>query len=157
MLNLPWLLLPWRAMVENEHVLSGLIRKRAEIAGELEALQGRATALCAALDGLDTAIRLFAPDAELDAIGPKRPAFPYTVMPGQTSRVVLDALREASQPLTTRELTLHVIAGRNLDAEDQALFLAIQKRVLASLRNLRMRGMAQSDKPSGGNLRWALT
>ena len=50
--------------MENEHVLAGLIRKRAEIAGELEALQSCVADMFASLEGLDNTIRLFAPDAE---------------------------------------------------------------------------------------------
>ena len=66
--------------MENEHVLAGLTCKQAEIAGELEALQARVTAMFASLEGLDTAIGLFAPDAELDGIAPRRsPAPPSTL------------------------------------------------------------------------------
>ena len=77
--------------MENEHLLAGLARKRAEIAGELEALQDRVADLFATLEGLDTAIRLFAPDAELDGIAPRRPPTRLAALPGQTSRVVVDA------------------------------------------------------------------
>jgi hypothetical protein len=140
----------------NENVLSGLIRKRAELAGELEALQARVQELFAGLDSLDTTIRLFSPDAEPDAIQPKRPATRYAALPGQTSRAVVDTLREAARPLTTRDLTLHVMAARGLDGEDHNLFLTMQKRVLASLRNLRMREAVRSDRRSGSNLRWVL-
>ena len=37
--------------MENEHVLVGLIRKRAEIAGELEALEARVADMFASLKG----------------------------------------------------------------------------------------------------------
>ncbi len=60
--------------MEHTHALSGLIRKRAELAEELEPLQRRVHELCAALDCLDTTIRLFSPDAALDKIRPKRTA-----------------------------------------------------------------------------------
>jgi len=51
--------------MENEHVLSGLIRKRAEIARQLEAAQMQARQLIINLDSLDATIRLFAPDIDL--------------------------------------------------------------------------------------------
>ena len=142
--------------MEHEHVLSGLIRKRAELAGELEALQGRAQELFAALDSLDATIRLFSPGAALDEIRPKRPARRHAAFPGQTSRAILDALRQAAAPLTTHDVTSRVMATRGLDAEDRNLFLTMQKRVLASLRNLRMRETVRSDRRSGDNLRWSL-
>ena len=84
---------------------------------------------------------------------PFRPAFPRTALPEQTSRAVLDALQEAAQPLATRELTLRTTTVRDLDAEDRNLFLTLQKRVLASLRNLWMRGKVRSDRLNGSNLR----
>ena len=142
--------------MENEHVLAGLIRKWAEIAGELEALQARVADTFASLEGLDTTIRLFAPDADLDGIAPRRPPAMLAALPGQTSRVVVDVLREAAEPLTTHALTLPVMASRGLDAEERALFLTMQKRVLSSLRNLRMRGQVRPDKWAGSNLRWSL-
>ena len=39
--------------MENEHVLSGLIRKRAEVAGELEAAQQRVRQLIIDIDNVD--------------------------------------------------------------------------------------------------------
>ena len=76
-------------------VLSGLIRKRAELAGELEALHARIPALVAALNSVDTIIRLFSPDLPLEEIAPKRTRPRHAARPGQISRVITSALREA--------------------------------------------------------------
>ena len=52
-------------------VLSGLIRKRAEVAGGLEAAQQRVRQLIIDIDNVDATIRLFAPDIDLEEIRPK--------------------------------------------------------------------------------------
>ncbi len=62
--------------MKYEHVLSGLARKRAELAGEAEALRARLAQIAASLEHLDAAIRLFDPDYDLAAIRPKRPRPP---------------------------------------------------------------------------------
>ncbi len=137
-------------------VLSGLIRKRAELAGELEAMHARIPALVAVLNSVDATIRLFSPDLPLEEIAPKRARPRHAARPGQISRIITSALREAGQPLTTHDLTLRVMEARQLNATDRNLFLTMQKRVLASLRNLRMGETVRSDREVGSNLRWRL-
>ena len=143
-------------MDTSNPVLCGLLRKRQEIAGEIETLQANAATLFAALDNLDATIRLFAPDQVPDEISPKRFAARHAALPGQTSRVILDALRDAAESLTTYELAHRVMTSRGLDADNRNLFLTMQKRVLASLRNLRIREVVRADKRSGSAMRWRL-
>jgi len=47
--------------MENDHIVSGLVRKRAEIAGQIEASQEALRSLVIDLDNLDATIRLFGP------------------------------------------------------------------------------------------------
>ena len=118
-------------------VLLGLICKRAELAWELEAIQSRIAGLVAGLNNLDATIRLFSPDLALEEVAPTHPRPRHAATPGQISRVLTQVVREASQPLTTHDLTLRVTVARQLDAQDRALFLTMQKRVLASLSRIR--------------------
>ena len=147
---------PGNPLNTSNPVLSGLIRKRAELAGELEAVHARIPVLVAALNSVDATIRLFSPDLPLDETAPKRPRPRHAARPGQISRVITSALREARQPLTTHDLTLRVMEARQLNAADRNLFLTMQKRVLASLRNLQMGETVRSDREAGSNLRWQL-
>ncbi len=142
--------------MENEHVLSGLIRKRAEIAGQLEAAQMQVRQLVIDINSLDATIRLFDPDIDLKAIKPKPLPPRHTAFHGQVARIVLDVLRETGTTLTTHDVTLRVMAARSLNAADPRLTWTVQKRVGASLRHLRVRGTVRSEIGSGRNLRWAL-
>lgn len=140
--------------MEHEHVLAGLVRKRQEVAGELEAVYGRIAALTESLRSLDGAIRLFAPETALEEIAPRVPR--YTAQPGEVSRPIREALREAAKPLTAHELTLKVMEARCMDTQDRAAVTLMQKRVVASLRNLQIGGAVQSHKEPGSHLKWEL-
>ena len=54
--------------MENEHVISGLIRKRAELAGEIDALEGLMREKLIQLDHIDAAIRIFDPSVDLEEV-----------------------------------------------------------------------------------------
>ncbi len=108
--------------MENEHVLSGLIRKRAEIAGRIAAARAEAEGLAKALESLEATIRLFVPDAPLPPPGPAPPDAPprgRVVRYGGLGRATLDALREAA-PLPTRDLAARVMTALGINAADRA-------------------------------------
>jgi hypothetical protein len=142
--------------VENDHVLSGLIRKRSEIAGQLEHAQATVRQLIIDIDSLDATIRLFAPDIDLEEIRPKPIPPRHTAFKGEVYRVILTCLRETQMALTTKDLTIRVMADRGLNIADPRLFRTIQKRVGASLRNMRARGRVVSAPGKGSNLTWGL-
>jgi hypothetical protein len=135
-------------------ILAGLIRKRQEIAGELETAYGRVAALTDNLRSLDDTIRLFGPETHLDEIAPKQRR--YVAQPGEISRAIRETLRDAGKPLTVRDITLGVMATRGMDPHDAALFGTMQKRVMASLRNLRLGDSVRSHREAGSHLRWNL-
>ena len=143
-------------MAENEHVLSGLIRKRAEIAGELEAAQSRVRQLVLAVDHVDATIRMFAPDMDLEAIGTRPVPARHAAMPGQVVRTILDALRNTNLPMTTRDLALCLMRARSLNMDDVRLTRLITRRVGSTLRQLRDRGALDATAGAGGVMSWRL-
>src|SRR5437588_10983800 len=106
-----------RAM-KNEHVLSGLIAKRAELAGRIEMMQREMRELVATIGHIDASIRVFDPNADIEDIKPKLPPR-FQAFKGEVSRLVLDALRKENRALPTSDLTLIVAAGRGINAEDK--------------------------------------
>ena len=143
--------------MEHEHVIHGLHRKRAEIAGRLEVAHAEISRLAVDLASIDATIRMFAPHADLDEISPLRPPALNGAKPGEISRIVMNALREASGALSTRDVTLFVMAARGMPATDMQLFEPMQKRVLACLRNLRIRGSVEGRKEQGKVMAWGLS
>lgn len=103
------------------HVVTGLMTKRAELAGLLEHHQAKVRQLMIDLDAIDQALRLFNPDIELDAIKPKPMPPRHAAYKGEVARIVLATLRDAKRPCTTQELTMHVMAERGMNTADKGL------------------------------------
>jgi hypothetical protein len=139
-------------------VTHGLIAKRAETVGRIEALRDQLAANMAALDHLDATIRIFEPDIDL-AILPMKPVPPpNAAFRGEVSRFLLHTLRTAETALTTHDLATAIMQGRNLNTADKGLHRTISVRTGHSLARLRRNGFVMSEKANaGGLLRWHLT
>ena len=133
--------------MKNEHVLSGLIAKRAELAGQIETLQRDMRDLVAAISHVDAAIRLFDPNADLEDIKPKLPPR-NQAFKGEVSRLVLNALRKSDKPFPVSDLTLIVAAGRGINPDDKPFMRVLSRRVGACLRNLRKKNLVKITRPA---------
>ncbi len=142
--------------MENAYILTGLIKKRAEIAGQLEDAQMRVRQLIIDVDAVDAVLRQFDPTIELEMIRPKPVPPRHTAFHGQVTRMVLTMLRETGLPLTTKDIALRVVTERGLNAADPRLAWTVHKRVGASLRSLREKGQVVSASGRGSNIRWSL-
>src|SRR4051812_8749627 len=109
------------------HVMSGLIAKRAELAGMLEHHQAMVRQLLMELDALDQTLRLFDPDIELSEIKPKPLPPRHAAYKGEVARIVLSTLRQAGRPCSTQELTMHVMAERGMNTADTRLVKTVSK------------------------------
>jgi len=136
------------------HVVTGLMTKRAELAGMLEHHQAKVRQLMIDLDAVDQALRLFNPDIELEMIKPKPLPPRHAAYKGEVARIVLGTLRDAKRPCSTQELTMHVMAERGMNTADKGLVKTVTKRVGASLRHHRAKGLIRSVGGLGGLLVW---
>ena len=144
-------------METSNPVLSGLIRKRQEVAAELDAAQSRLRQLILDIDALDATIRLFQPDIDLEAVKVRPTPRRHEAHRGDTSRLILSLLREAGDGLSHREVTRQVMQARGLNLQDRALVQTMRDRVGASLRGMRGRGRVVSGEGSGIGVRWELS
>src|SRR5687768_16920992 len=135
-----------------KNVLSGLLTKRAEIAGQAEALQDQLRQTLIDLDHVDCTILLFDPDADLDEVKPKPLPPRHHAFKGQVTRAILTMLRTSKGQLDGHAITLRLMAERELNSADKRLAKTIQKRVGAALRNMRDRGLVASEQGKGGLL-----
>lgn len=138
------------------HVLTGLIAKRAEIAGQIEHTQDKLRQLVIDLDHIDAAIHIFDPSIELEEIK-ARPVPPrHQAFKGEVTRIVLTALRNAKRPLTTAEIAQRVMAERGLDTANVRLLKTMQKRTGACLRHWEHKGVATKQPGPGQFVLWEL-
>lgn len=142
----------------GEHTLSGLVAKRAEIAGRITQVRATLRQLITDLDHVDAAIRIFDPGFNIEGIKPKAPAALFAVsFRGEFVRLILDMMREAQGPVTTKEIALHVMRGRGLNTADAALLALFTRRTRALLYHYRDRGMirgVQGNEPGRRRFNW---
>jgi hypothetical protein len=148
---------PDREPMPNSHCLSGLVAKRAELAGRIEHARSELDAMLASLAALDATLRLFDPEIRVQAIRPKPfPPVRSYQSPGMRVRDVLGALRETGQPMTTREIAARLRAGQGHGDGDAKALSRAGEIVGAALRKLRAKGVASAQPGPGTRMLWSL-
>ena len=138
--------------VERPNLLNGLVDKRAEIAGRIEANQQELRKLIVELDAIEATIRIFDPDIDMMAIHP-RPVPPrHAAFKGEVTRIVFKALREAKQPLTSRDIAKVLMRERGLNTDDKDVVVMMTKRVGACLKTQKNKGYVRSMDLDGSTL-----
>ncbi len=115
------------------HVIGALRNKRAELAGTLRQLEQQLVQQRANLAHLDATMRLFDPDIRPKDIRPRQQRVRNVwFRPGECLRLIYDQLREATQPITTRELAEQIMRVKGMPVADNSRE-RVQKTLLASL------------------------
>lgn len=141
----------------TDYMVEGLVKKRAELAGEMLRTQERLAQYARDLETLDNALKLVAPDLDIPAIAPKmvKPPEDWSKR-GEMSRQVFGILRTSQKPMTSREIAAEMIVQRGLAATPKLLNL-MTRRVSSCLRDKRDRGLAENAPTRGGQyLEWRL-
>jgi hypothetical protein len=138
----------------ESNVLSGLVAKRGELAGEVEHHRRELERLAQALGHVEATIQLFDPSYELHAIATrKRGARRQWFGPGECQRLVLEVLRDAVEPLSGRTLAREVVARKGLKDSGDVLAV-VQKTALAVLRRLVAKGVVRRQALADGIQVW---
>lgn len=135
--------------------IQGLLRKRAYVAGDIEATHERLNAMIKELEHLDATIQLFDPNYAAESIKPKtvRPPEDWAHR-GEMTRRVMNILRLAAEPLTSREIALQMMIERALNTDDVGLVRLMTKRVGVALRGQRHVGRVRSEQGPGQYMIW---
>jgi hypothetical protein len=140
--------------MSEPHVIGALRNKRAELAGVVVQLERQLSRQRADLTHLDATLRLFDPTIRLSEIRPRRRYARNTwFRHGECLRLIYDALREAGQPVTTRDLSERIMQIKAIPAAEARARDLVQRTLLASL-NRAKDTIARSD--AGGVVAWRL-
>ena len=142
--------------MEKEHVLGGLLRKRADIAGEIAVLHDPLRAQQADLAHVEATLKLFRPDIALAGARVSRKPGKLSAGYGEMSKHVRDAMRDATDWMTLKQIQETVMTARGMDSDDDALAVVVRKRVGATLRNLKRREQAEDRHGLGLAMEWRL-
>ena len=123
---------------ERPNTVSGLVAKHAELSALRDRYKAEIKKLTVDIDHLDAAIRLFDPNADTYAI--KQYVTKHRAQKGSVKRFVLDCLREAEEPLTSRQITERWASARGLVCDD-ATYVTLRKRIGACIKGIRDQGL----------------
>jgi hypothetical protein len=125
-------------VVAEQHIMRVLREKRSELAGLVKGLEQELNENRAALMHLDATMRLFDPESRPEEIGPaQRRRCNAWFRPGECLRLIYDVLRDAPQPMPTREVVEQMMALKSISVGDDRQRALLQKTVLASLNRAR--------------------
>ena len=130
-------------------VLSGLAKKRGQLAAELEHHEAQAERCRKDIATIDGALALWKQGMPLR----KSRYLPHETVVPHLAREIVDTLRDASEPPTARQIIDAIADGRNLDRDQ---WLRLQATVYWRLRDMRKDGRLVSEK-RGGRVRWTLS
>ena len=130
--------------MRDTFVISGLRRKRARIAGEIDAALRRIKPLRDQLATVDATLALMQPGADPDLIQSIRPKLVcQNFGHGERVRLILSALREAKGPVTCPAIAATVMRAKRMETGDAKFRRAITEQVRFALRYLARRGMVR--------------
>jgi hypothetical protein len=138
------------------HVVTALIKKRSDLAAEIEHLQNRLRQTVIQLDHVESTLRIFKPDIDLGEFMPRRIPTAHHAFRGEVSRIILDTLRATECPLSTAQLAEAVMRERGLDVGDKVLRRTILRRTGACLRHWKHRGSVKSFGPKNEMHFWEI-
>jgi hypothetical protein len=141
----------------RDHVVSGLIEKRRELAGIIDELQRQLDQHRADLTHIDGVLRVLASDLDPETIRPKRIYRRNRYFArNELSRLCLGVLRTtAGELLSTDDIAGRVITVKGFDAGDAILRAAIRDQVGSTVKRLH-RGGAIENIGAGRASRWKL-
>lgn len=140
----------------NEFLLPGLVKRRAVLAGDLEAAQTKARQLFADLAAVDAVIRQLDPAYPINAIAAKRPRGAAYEGRGYMARAVLDVLRRATEPLTTAAAARRVVELLGPGLSGGAGQAALAASVGRALKHQRSLGAVRNPAKQGRVVLWEL-
>lgn len=125
---------------ERPNTVSGLIAKHDELKRLRDRYKAEIKKLTVDIDHLEASIRLFDPDAEFRKI--QKHMVQHRAEKGSVKRFVLNTLREATEPMTSRQITELWCADRGLEA-DEATVTTIRKRIGACIKTCQNQGLIE--------------
>ena len=139
----------------ESHVISALIKKRSELSGEIEHYEKLLKECREKLTSIDKTIHIFDDSYDLRTIKSKRVVKNSYFASGEATKMVLDVLRTADEPLRTDEISDIVASKKSLilEGRDKVNF---QKSILYALNTSEKRDLVASVGKDGLSLIWSI-
>lgn len=136
-----------------EHTITGLLTKRMDLYHEAERIRDRMAAIKNDIAAMDRVLGTLGYTGDLNKEMPRQ-KHERLFGQGELTRAILDVLRDATEPMATRDIAREIIAVNEQDARDRRLLTEVTRRVSKALRVQRQRGSVNGSVCVDGCLVW---
>ena len=141
---------------EEQHTISGLLRKRDELQREGASLREQMAVVSNNIEAIDRVLEAFGFEGDLEDKTP-RAARLILFYRNELREYLLGELRKADGPLSSRALAQRVCQCEGKDAHDRRLVADVTRRVGCALRKMRAAKIVRGERDRSGAACWAVT
>lgn len=138
-----------------EHTISGLLTKRSMLFNEAERIRDRLAEIRNDIQALDRVLGTLGYTGDLDAEMPRQKRM-VVFGKGELTRAILDELREAAAPMTSRQIAQAIVAVSGMDARDRRYVSDLTKRVSKALRQMPASNAVRRATDLVGSIVWSV-
>ena len=131
------------------HVISALVKKRAELRGDIIHYKQLIATLDKDLQTIDATIKIFDVDYDISSIKPVIKSRNRFFNNGEAKVLVLEVLKNSSLPLSTDKISEIIATNRNLAFENKTDKSNFQKSILLALNTCLLNNLVEKVSKDG--------
>ena len=140
----------------DTHVISALVKKRAELRGDIIHYKQLIATLDKDLQTIDATIKIFDVDYDISSIKPVIKSRNRFFNNGEAKVLVLEVLKNSSLPISTDKISDIIAVNRNLAFENKTDKSNFQKSILLALNTCLSNGIVEKVSKDGLSIVWKI-
>ncbi len=140
----------------DTHVISALVKKRAELRGDIIHYKQLIATLDKDLQTIDATIKIFDVDYDISSIKPVRKGRNRFFNNGEAKVLVLEVLKSNKLPLSTDKLSEIIAVNKNLSFENKTDKSNFQKSILLALNTCLSNNLVEKVSKDGLSIIWKI-
>ena len=140
----------------DTHVISALVKKRAELRGDIIHYKQLIATLDKDLQNIDATIKIFDVDYDISSIKPVIKSRNRFFNNGEAKVLVLEVLKSSNLPLSTDKISDIIATNRNLSFENKIDKSNFQKTILLALNTCLSNNLVEKVSKDGLSIIWKI-
>lgn len=140
----------------DTHVISALVKKRAELRGDIIHYKQLIATLDKDLQTIDATIKIFDVDYDISSIKPVIKSRNRFFNNGEAKVLVLEVLRNSEVPISTDKIADIIAIKRNLTFENKTDKSNFQKSILLALNTCLLNNLVEKVSKDGLSIVWKI-
>ena len=140
----------------DTHVISALVRKRAELRGDIIHYKQLIATLDKDLQTIDATIKIFDVDYDISSIKPVIKSRNRFFNNGEAKVLVLEVLKNSEVPISTDKIADIIAIKRNLSFENKTDKSNFQKSILLALNTCLSNNLVEKVSKNGLSIVWKI-